>query len=65
LLPGRAFAAVVEGRGDLDFLLIPAESLNDSNVFLDDMTFHALEDRSATILRASHWIVDAFEEESS
>ena len=61
LLPGRAFAEAGKSRGELDLLLIPAESLNDDSTFLDDMTFSELQDCCTAELVASHWIVDSLE----
>lgn len=43
LLPGSAFRAALEHRDDLDLALIPAESLNDADLFMDDMTLAQLE----------------------
>lgn len=45
LLPGAAVARALAGRSDLDLALIPGESLNDDQLFMDDM--------SLSVLRAS------------
>jgi putative radical SAM enzyme (TIGR03279 family) len=42
LLPGKAFAAALAGRGDLDLALLPAEAVNDDGVFIDDLHVHDL-----------------------
>jgi NifB/MoaA-like Fe-S oxidoreductase len=62
LLPGSAFVSALKGRRDLDLALIPAEALNDDNLFLDDVSFSDLQDRCSVEVKASHWIVDAFTE---
>src|SRR5262245_28021338 len=42
LLVGADIRRVLAGRRDLDFVLIPAECINDSGVFLDDEPFESL-----------------------
>jgi NifB/MoaA-like Fe-S oxidoreductase len=39
LLPGADIRRALDGRTDLDFALIPAESINESGLFLDDASF--------------------------
>jgi hypothetical protein len=39
LLPGADIRRALEGRVDLDLALIPAESINESGLFLDDARF--------------------------
>ena len=39
LLPGADIRRALEHRGDLDLALIPAESINESGLFLDDASF--------------------------
>ena len=46
LLPGGAFRLALAGRTDLDLALLPAESLNEDGLFMDDLT---LEDVAATV----------------
>jgi NifB/MoaA-like Fe-S oxidoreductase len=41
LLPGGAVRRALEGRADLDLALVPAESVNDHGVFLDDLAWDA------------------------
>jgi putative radical SAM enzyme (TIGR03279 family) len=42
LLVGADIRRALEDRRDLDFALIPAETMNDNRVFLDDETFEAV-----------------------
>lgn len=42
LLVGADIRRALDGRGDLDLALIPAETMNDSKIFLDDDTFAAI-----------------------
>ena len=42
LLVGADIRRALEGRGDLDLALIPAETMNDNMIFLDDDTFAAV-----------------------
>jgi NifB/MoaA-like Fe-S oxidoreductase len=42
LLPGAAFRAALENRSDFDLALIPAESLNEGGLFMDDLTLAEL-----------------------
>ena len=42
LLVGADVRGALAHRGDLDFALIPAETMNDNRVFLDDDTFDAV-----------------------
>ena len=44
LLVGSDFRRVLAGRDDLDLAMIPAESINESGLFLDDDTFEALRE---------------------
>jgi len=59
LLPGRAFRDALAGRSDLDLALLPAESVNDAGVFLDDLAFPDLARGVPTEVRLSHDFVDA------
>ena len=45
LLPGRDVLAAALRAGPFDVVLIPAESLNDDAVFVDDLSFAVLADR--------------------
>jgi NifB/MoaA-like Fe-S oxidoreductase len=42
LLVGADIRRALQGRGDLDLALIPAETMNDNRIFLDDDTFTAV-----------------------
>lgn len=59
LLPGRAFRNALASRSDLDLALLPAESVNDDSVFLDDLAFPDLARAVPTEVRLSHDFVDA------
>jgi NifB/MoaA-like Fe-S oxidoreductase len=43
LLPGRDIAAALAAHADIDIVLIPAEALNDDDVFVDNYAFTALQ----------------------
>lgn len=61
LLPGAAFRLALSGRKDLDLALIPGESLNENQLFMDDLT---LEDIRATVpveIRPSYHFTDALD----
>jgi putative radical SAM enzyme (TIGR03279 family) len=61
LLPGAAFRVALSGRKDLDLALIPGESLNENQLFMDDLT---LEDIRATVpveIRPSYHFTDALD----
>jgi putative radical SAM enzyme (TIGR03279 family) len=62
LLPGAAFREALVQRGDLDLALIPAESLNENDVFMDDMRLTELMAAAPTEIRPSYWFVDALAE---
>ncbi|HEX6939604.1 MAG TPA: DUF512 domain-containing protein [Longimicrobiales bacterium] len=47
LLPGRDMLRAVEAHGPFDAVLLPAESLNDDAVFIDDLTLAEFTDRVA------------------
>lgn len=59
LLPGRTFLAALESRDDFDLALLPAESLNDTGVFLDDLSAFEVEAASPAEIRFSHNFADA------
>jgi NifB/MoaA-like Fe-S oxidoreductase len=42
LLPGRDVAAAIRRAGHYDMVLIPAEALNDNDVFVDDVALATL-----------------------
>lgn len=59
LLPGRAFRRGLDGRGDLELALLPAEAVNDDGVFLDDLRFDELARTTPVRVRLSHDFADA------
>lgn len=62
LLPGRAFRRALEGRGDLDLALLPAEAVNDHGVFLDDLRLPALAATAPVPIRLSYDFADVLAE---
>ncbi len=59
LLPGAAFRAALRDRGDLDLALLPAESVNDDMLFMDDVEAYALQAELQVEIRFSHHFTDA------
>jgi|SRR5687768_132763 len=59
LLPGAAIQQALAGRRDLDFALIPGESLNDQGLFMDDMSYSLLSAAVPVEVRASKHFSDA------
>jgi putative radical SAM enzyme (TIGR03279 family) len=62
LLPGASFLAALAGREEWDLALIPAESLNDNDKFLDDLTFDELRAACPVEVRPSYHFTDALAE---
>lgn len=58
LLVGADMRRVLAGREDLDLVLIPAESINEDGLFLDDDTFESLRASLSVPVLASHDFVD-------
>jgi NifB/MoaA-like Fe-S oxidoreductase len=58
LLVAKDIRSALAGRGDLDLALVPAESMNDRGVFLDDATFEEVERSLPMPVRASYDFVD-------
>jgi putative radical SAM enzyme (TIGR03279 family) len=58
LLPGAAIAEVLRRRTDLDLVLIPGESLNDEDLFIDSMSLEALRETTALEIRPSKDFAD-------
>ncbi|MFI5242288.1 MAG: DUF512 domain-containing protein, partial [Gemmatimonadales bacterium] len=58
LLVGADIRRVLAGRSDLDVALIPAETINDDGLFLDDLTFATLRDESPIPLIPSYDFLD-------
>jgi len=63
LLPGRAIQDALRGRRDLDLALLPAESVNDDLLFMDDLATHALAAALPMPVRLSYDFADALVEE--
>jgi putative radical SAM enzyme (TIGR03279 family) len=59
LLPGRAIAAVLRDRGDLDLALLSAEAVNDDLRFVDDVPADDLARHVPMPVRFSHDFADA------
>ena len=59
LLPGSAFLGALGNREDLDLALLPAEAVNDDEVFLDDISFIEVAEASPADVRLSNHIVDS------
>jgi NifB/MoaA-like Fe-S oxidoreductase len=58
LLPGSDILAALRDRRDADLGLIPAETINDSGVFLDDREFVAVREACGMPVRVSHDFLD-------
>jgi NifB/MoaA-like Fe-S oxidoreductase len=59
LLVGADVTRALVARSDLDGALIPAESLNDSRIFLDDVSFESVRAVSPVPLVPSYDFIDA------
>lgn len=58
LLVGADIRTALAGRTDLDLALIPAESINDDGLFLDDESFLAVRESFPMPVYASHDFID-------
>jgi putative radical SAM enzyme (TIGR03279 family) len=65
LLVGADIRRVLGDRRDLDLALIPAESINEDGVFLDDERFIALRETLPMPVYPSYTFIDALEHEGS
>ncbi len=63
LLVGEDIRRALDGRADLDLALIPAESINDDGLFLDDVNFIALRETLPMPVFPSYDFVDVLEHE--
>lgn len=61
LLVGADILRALESRTDLDFALIPAETINDDSVFLDDHTLQAVRSRISFPIFPSYDFIDVLE----
>lgn len=64
LLPGAAVQAALENRRDLELVLLPGESLNDNNLFIDSMNLGVLAASVPMELRPSKNFSDALRSSS-
>ncbi len=62
LLVGADIRRALADRGDLDFALIPAETMNDNRIFLDDETFEAVAASLPIPVRPSYDFIDVLSE---
>ena len=62
LLPGAAIERALAQRRDLDFVLLPAEAVNDDLVFVDDVSADDLAGRLPFPMHLSYDLVDALSE---
>ena len=58
LLVGADIRKALESRSDLDFALIPAETINESGVFLDDVVFETLRNELPIPVYPSYDFID-------
>jgi putative radical SAM enzyme (TIGR03279 family) len=65
LLVGKDIMAALCDRHDLDIALIPAETINDDGVFLDDFTLEAVRESLPMPIFPSYDFIDVLESESS
>jgi putative radical SAM enzyme (TIGR03279 family) len=65
LLVGKDIMAALTDRHDLDIALIPAETINDDGVFLDDYTLEAVRESLPMQIFPSYDFIDVLESESS
>ena len=65
LLVGADIARVLAGRADLDLALIPAETINEDGIFLDDATFVDVREALPMPVFPSYDFIDVLEHEGS
>jgi putative radical SAM enzyme (TIGR03279 family) len=65
LLVGMDILAVLKDRYDLELALIPAETINDDGLFLDDYSLESLRGMLPMPVFPSYDFIDALEQESS
>ncbi len=65
LLVGADITGALAGRTDLDLALIPAETINDAGVFLDDQPFVAVREALPMPVYPSYDFIDVLEHEGS
>jgi NifB/MoaA-like Fe-S oxidoreductase len=62
LLPGAAVCQALNGRRDFDLVLVPGESLNDDNLFIDSVSLESLSADISVEVRPSKDFADALQE---
>jgi putative radical SAM enzyme (TIGR03279 family) len=65
LLVGKDIITALHGRHDLDIALIPAETINEDRVFLDDFNLDAVRELLPMPVFPSYDFIDVLESESS
>ena len=64
LLVGRDILTALSNRTDLDYALIPAETINEDSVFLDDFTLEAVREALPMPIFPSYDFIDVLESET-
>ena len=64
LLPGADIRRALESRVDLDLALIPAESINESGLFLDDARFTEMRDAVGIPVFPSYDFIDVLSDDA-
>ncbi len=65
LLVGADIRRALKDRGDLDLALIPAETINQDGIFLDDESFVAVREDLPMPVYPSYDFIDVLEQEAS
>ncbi len=65
LLVGKDIMTALSDRHDLDIALIPAETINEDGIFLDDYTLEAVRESLPMPIFPSYDFIDVLESESS
>jgi putative radical SAM enzyme (TIGR03279 family) len=65
LLVGKDIMTALSDRHDLDIALIPAETINDDGVFLDDFTLEAVRESVPMPIFPSYDFIDVLQSQSS
>ncbi|MDQ8177916.1 MAG: DUF512 domain-containing protein, partial [Gemmatimonadota bacterium] len=65
LLVGADIRRALQDRADLDLALIPAETINDGGLFLDDESFVAVRESLPMPVYPSYDFIDVLEQEGA
>jgi hypothetical protein len=65
LLVGKDIMSALADRHDLDIALIPAETINEDRIFLDDYTLDAVRDSLPMPIFPSYDFIDVLESQAS